>query len=164
MRVAFTVSTPGRGRFESSITWIGRFLCLCACSRSGCGRTEPLATHVAKHHSVSQSPSRNTSSSTTRRHFVTSTMRREETVPKKSEKNQRRRAVTGRLRWPPSRTRVKQLIAEAIVDAYDDSEQRIGFLTMLEEFLDLPFETDILGVRVTVERIDHNDAEEVVAI
>ena len=91
-------------------------------------------------------------------------MRREETVPKKSEKNQRRRAVTGRLRWPPSRTRVKQLIAEAIVDAYDDSEQRIGFLTMLEEFLDLPFETSILGVRVTVERIDHNDAEEVVAI
>jgi len=91
-------------------------------------------------------------------------MPREETVPKKSEKDQRGRAVTGRLRWPPSVTRLNHLIAEAIVDAYDDSEQRIGFLTMLEERLDLPFETDMLGVRVTVERIDVNDAEEVVAI
>src|SRR5256885_6847124 len=42
-----------------------------------------------------------------------------------------------------------------------DSEQRIGFLTTLEESLALPFETDVLGVRVTVERIDFNDAEEV---
>ena len=91
-------------------------------------------------------------------------MPREEIVPKKSEKDQRGRAVTGRLRWPPSGTRLKQLIAEAIVDAYDDSEQRVGFLTMLEESLALPVETDLRGVRVTVERIDFNDAEEVVAI
>ena len=91
-------------------------------------------------------------------------MPREETVPKKSEKDQRRRAVTGRLRWPPSGTRLRLLIAEAIVDAYDDSEQRVGFLTMFEESLALPFETDVLGVKVTVERIDLNDAEEIVAI
>jgi len=56
------------------------------------------------------------------------------------------------------------LIAEAIVDAHDDSEQRVGFLTLLEESLALPFETEVLGARVTVERIDLNDAEEVVAI
>ena len=85
-------------------------------------------------------------------------------MPKKSEKNQRGGPGAGRRRWPPSGTRLKQLIAEAIVDAYDDSEQRVGFLTMLEEGLSLPFETDMLGVRVTVERIDLNEAEEVVAI
>ena len=35
---------------------------------------------------------------------------------------------------------------------------------MLEENLVLPFETDVLGVRVFVERIDLTDAEEIVAI
>src|SRR5438093_4234146 len=107
--------------------------------------------HVAKHRSAARSPSTNTPSSTTRRHFVTSTMPREETMPKKPEKNQRGRGGTGRRRWPPSGTRLKQLIEEAIVDAHDDSEQRAGLLTMLEESLALPFETDMLGVSVTVE-------------
>jgi len=55
-------------------------------------------------------------------------------------------------------------MAEATVDAYGDSEQRVGFQAMLEESLVLPFETDVLGVRVTVERIDLTDAEEIVAI
>src|SRR5437899_2957979 len=64
----------------------------------------------------------------------------------------------------PNGTRLRQLIAAAIVDAHDDSEQRVGFLSILEESLALPFETDMLGVRVTVEQIDLNDAEEVVAI
>src|SRR2546422_8547395 len=79
-------------------------------------------------------------------------------------RKQERRPVTGGQRWPPSGTRLRQLIAEAIVDAHDDSEQRVGFLTMLEESLALPFETNMLGVRVTVEQIDLNDAEEIVAI
>jgi Calcium binding len=35
------------------------------------------------------------------------------------------------------------LIAEAIVDAYGDDEQRVGFLTMLEERLEMPFEVQI---------------------
>jgi hypothetical protein len=38
------------------------------------------------------------------------------------------------------------------------------FLTMLEEGLKLPFETTVLGVRVLVERIDLNAAQEIVAI
>ena len=45
-----------------------------------------------------------------------------------------------------------------------ESEQRGGFLTMLEEHLTVPFTTDILGVPVRVERADLNDAEEIVAI
>jgi len=92
------------------------------------------------------------------------TMPREKHVPKRSGKDQRRPAATGRRRWPPSRARLEQLIAEAIVDAYDDSEQRVGFLTMLENSLALPFETEVLGMRVSVERIDLTRADEIVAI
>jgi hypothetical protein len=46
------------------------------------------------------------------------------------------------------------MIAEATVDAYDESEQATGWFTMFEEHLELPFETDILGVRVTVSEIN----------
>ncbi len=35
---------------------------------------------------------------------------------------------------------------------------------MLEENLELPFETEVLGVPVTVERIDFNDGNEIIAI
>ena len=35
---------------------------------------------------------------------------------------------------------------------------------MIEDNLALPFETDVLGVSVTVERIDLTDAEEIVAV
>jgi len=68
--------------------------------------------------------------------------------------------------WPksPGRRRLEQLIEEAIVDAYGESEQRVGFLTMLEEHLACPFSTEILGISVRVERVDLNDADEIVAI
>jgi hypothetical protein len=56
------------------------------------------------------------------------------------------------------------LIEEATVDAYGESEQRVGFLTMLEDQLACPFTTDILGTPVRVERVDLNDADEIVAI
>jgi hypothetical protein len=49
------------------------------------------------------------------------------------------------------------------VDAYEESEQRIGFFTMIEEHLALPFETKVLGVVVTVEQIDLTETGEVVA-
>jgi hypothetical protein len=60
--------------------------------------------------------------------------------------------------------RLDGLIASAIVDAYGESEQSTGFLTMMEDSLKLPFETVVLGVRVLVERIDLTAAEEIVAI
>ncbi len=68
------------------------------------------------------------------------------------------------LKKPLSMARLDRLIAAATVDAYGDSEQRTGFLTMLEENLELPFETIVLGVPVLVERIDLTEAEEIVAI
>jgi hypothetical protein len=59
---------------------------------------------------------------------------------------------------------LEALIDEAIVDAYGESEQRVGFLTMLEEHLAVPFPTAILGTPVRVERVDLNATEEIVAI
>jgi hypothetical protein len=56
------------------------------------------------------------------------------------------------------------LIEEAIVDAYGEAEQRVGFLTMLEEHLAVPFTTEILGTDARVDRVDLNDADEIVAV
>jgi hypothetical protein len=63
-----------------------------------------------------------------------------------------------------SDARLKRLIEDATVDAYTESEQRVGFLTMIEDNLALPFITCVLGVEVSVERIELTDAEEIVAI
>jgi hypothetical protein len=60
--------------------------------------------------------------------------------------------------------RLDQMIEEAIVDAYGESEQITGFYTMLEDNLAVPFQTDILGVEVTVERVDMTDDEQLVAV
>jgi hypothetical protein len=62
------------------------------------------------------------------------------------------------------KARLRELVEEAIVDAYGEDEQRIGFLTMIQDHLDVPFETEVLGVPVQVTRVDLNDAEEIVAI
>lgn len=51
-----------------------------------------------------------------------------------------------------------KLIDEAIVDCYNESEELTGIFTMIEENLAVPFKTTILGVEVTVERIDLNEA------
>src|SRR6266487_4636467 len=63
-----------------------------------------------------------------------------------------------------SAANLKRLIEEATVDAYGDSEQRLGFFTMIEENLALPFVTRILGVDVTVQHIELTRSEEIVAI
>ena len=76
----------------------------------------------------------------------------------------RRRGQARRCRPATSTTRLDRLIAAATVDAYGESEQRTGFLTMLEDSLKLPFETMVLGVGVVVERIDLTAAEEIVVI
>jgi hypothetical protein len=63
-----------------------------------------------------------------------------------------------------SKRRLTELIGEAIIDAYGESEQRVGLLTMLEEHLAVPFTTEILGTAVRVERVHLTAAEEIVAI
>ena len=59
--------------------------------------------------------------------------------------------------------RLDELIAEATVDCYSDEEQLTGLFTLIEDNLALPFQTNVLGVPVTVAGVDLTDRE-IVAI
>ena len=80
----------------------------------------------------------------------------------KSTKRKRQRSSSRRSSASPSR--LERMISEAIVDCYDDSEQAMGLFNMIEEKLRLPFTTIVLGIQVSVEKIELNDAEEIVAV
>jgi hypothetical protein len=62
------------------------------------------------------------------------------------------------------KARLDEMIEEAIVDAYDDSEQATGWFTMIEHNLVLPFETNVLGASVRVTRIEQRADDRLVAI
>lgn len=66
--------------------------------------------------------------------------------------------------WPPAKAKLVALIKDAVVDAYTESEQRTAFYTLLDERLAIPFDTEVLGAAVTVERIDMLGDEQLVAI
>jgi hypothetical protein len=55
---------------------------------------------------------------------------------------------------PLGRAELEALVAEAVVDAYGDDEQLTGLYTMIEDDLAVPFTTRVLGVEVTVRRVD----------
>lgn len=74
----------------------------------------------------------------------------------------RKRAIGSKSGF--SAAKLAEMIEEATVDAHYESEQATGWFTMLENHLDLPFETDVLGVRVTVEAIDLRDGNRIVAV
>jgi len=71
--------------------------------------------------------------------------------------------VTAKAR-KASKDKLDALVAEAIADACDESEQRTGLLTMIQDNLQLPFETTVLGVPVRVQSVDFNKGGEIVAI
>jgi Calcium binding len=60
--------------------------------------------------------------------------------------------------------KLKRLIEEAVVDAYNEQEQTVGFLTMIQEHLALPFSVNVLGVEVVVEKIDMTRDGQIVAV
>jgi hypothetical protein len=49
---------------------------------------------------------------------------------------------------------LEAMIEDATVDAYNDGEQLTGLFTMIEEHLAVPFTTPVLGVEVTVTKVD----------
>lgn len=63
-----------------------------------------------------------------------------------------------------TKKRLQELIEEATTDAHDESEQAGGFYTMMENDLQLPFTTQILGVEVTVESIGMTGDDNIVAV
>ena len=64
----------------------------------------------------------------------------------------------------PSRAKIQAMIEEACVDAYGEEEQVTGFFTMLEDYLALPFKTEMLGVSVEVVELDITDSSRIVAV
>jgi hypothetical protein len=67
-------------------------------------------------------------------------------------------------RGPPVEDRLNALVEEATTDAHNEGEQIVGFLTLIDDSLATPFETNVLGVNVTVERVDLTEGDEIVAI
>jgi len=59
---------------------------------------------------------------------------------------------------------LEEMIEQATVDTYNELEQTTGWLTMIEQNLAVPFETTVLGFRVTVECVDLNLRDEIVAL
>ncbi len=62
------------------------------------------------------------------------------------------------------KARLEAMAEEATVDAYDESEQAMGWFAMFEEHLALPFDTKVLGVDVTVDKIDLSDGDGVIVV
>jgi len=63
-----------------------------------------------------------------------------------------------------SKDDLERMVEDATVDAYGESEQVTGFYTMLENDLELPFKTVVLGAEVTVERLDLTDDDRIVVV
>ena len=63
-----------------------------------------------------------------------------------------------------SQARLREMIEDATVDAHDESEQAMGWHVMLDEHLAVPFETTVLGVRVTIQRIELTGRDQIVAL
>ena len=51
-----------------------------------------------------------------------------------------------------------ELVAQATVDCYNEDEELAGLAVMLEDNLAVPFETTVLGVPVTVRKIDQTES------
>lgn len=58
---------------------------------------------------------------------------------------------------------LEAMIEKATVDAYGDDEQLTGLFAMIGEHLAVPFTTTVLGVEVTVRKIDLT-ADNIVAV
>src|SRR5215831_14979395 len=83
----------------------------------------------------------------------------------KEQKGSAKQKLMSTWRRPKlSNDALERLVEEAIVDAYGESEQALGFYTMLENDLELPFNTAVLGAEVTVDRIDLTDDDRIVVV
>jgi hypothetical protein len=74
------------------------------------------------------------------------------------------RSRNERPRKALTKKQLETTIQAATVDCYNESEEITGWFTMLEESLAVPFETRVLGVLVTVERITLSNAYQIVAV
>ncbi len=85
-------------------------------------------------------------------------------APAKPRSSRIRARMPRRPKRDPSRDRLEQLIADATLDCYNESEESTGLFEMINEYLDIPFMTTILGVAVTVTAVDITDDDRIVAV
>ncbi|MFI1203362.1 calcium-binding protein (plasmid) [Streptomyces sp. BHT-5-2] len=64
----------------------------------------------------------------------------------------------------PTAAQLDAMVAEAIVDAYDEDEQLDAFHAVLEDRLALPFDTTVLGAPVTVTALQLRSGSGIVAL
>ena len=57
-----------------------------------------------------------------------------------------------------SEEELDELVEQATVDAYNDDEQLAGFAVMIEDNLEMPFQTTVLGVMVTVKDVTQTES------
>ncbi len=81
------------------------------------------------------------------------------TMPKKPKRSSR-----GGRRPRLPKDELETLVEEATIDAYGVEEQVTSFYTVLDEHLALPFGTVVLGVDVTVEKLDLTDDSDDIVI
>jgi len=62
-----------------------------------------------------------------------------------------------------SRKRFEEMVEEATVDCYNDSELITGWYTMIDDNLQLPFKTTVLGVPVVVDQMELTETDQIVA-
>jgi hypothetical protein len=72
------------------------------------------------------------------------------------------RGVMSSPRPKPNTKLLDAMIEAATVDAYNDEEKITGLFTMLEGHLALAFDTEMLGITVTVTKIDLTAGNEIV--
>ena len=63
-----------------------------------------------------------------------------------------------------NRKKFDDMAEEATIDCYNESEQACGWFTMIEEHLKFPFDTQLLGIPVTVMSVDINQNDNIVAV
>jgi hypothetical protein len=63
-----------------------------------------------------------------------------------------------------SKAQLDAMVEEVTVDCYNESEQITGLLTVIEDELEVPFKTQVLGVDVSVKRVDLTGEDQIVAI
>ena len=74
------------------------------------------------------------------------------------------RKASGRRERPRlSDSRYEELVEEATVDAYGDSEQAVGWLTAIEQNVAFPYQTELFGLLVQVTAVDVDERDEIVA-
>ncbi|MFB7497144.1 hypothetical protein ACFC09_21075 [Streptomyces sp. NPDC056161] len=64
----------------------------------------------------------------------------------------------------PATAALAAMVAEAIVDAYDEYEQLVALHAVVEDRLALPFDTAVLGVTVTVIAVQLRPGSGIVAL